>query len=421
MSSRVDTDSSDQLVYTLDEPDAPYPNAGSAGVVPACRLGVLNPNQPGIFGQSCRMGDNNRPNWLRTNGQFPSKNWLASVWGGSVLSITSQDGTYTYDKLTDGDVAGWRSSYYSPMITQTIVFKLGSVQTVTTLKISNSTPNGSDSTTYCAKDFTAELSLDNSNWNTVASGTLSQPGQAVLVLNTFTFTPQSALYLRIRFLNNYGGTYMCANEIVLSGTDPAPVDIEPTYPVTLSCWSMGVNWTYRPSYGPFGGMVIKQRTDGVWTYPPPAPNAAIGLRINEYYTDGGFQIGLKTVGDTNTAWYAPAGYPIATWRWNHFGLTYDGSRLKGYVNGRWVYDVAKTGAIDYGNHGPWIFGATPGSEKTFNGYEITDCRLYGYLDDIRIADVARPFSWFQEVWAKAWTLMGGIQPRLSPIIYPVEE
>lgn len=193
------------------------------------------------------------------------------------------------------------------------------------------------------------------------------------------------------------------------------------YPITLSCWTMGIELYYWGGiYGAYGGMIIKQLTTGVWTYPPPAANAAIGLRSREYSRDG-FQVGLKTVGDSTTNWWSLLGFPLREWSWNHLGVVYDGAYLKAYYNGREVLSTAKTGAIDYGNHGQWVFGATPGSEKNFNGYEITNCGLTGHMTDVRIANVARPASWFSDVWRYGWVAVGGVQPLLPPIVIPVEE
>jgi hypothetical protein len=195
---------------------------------------------------------------------------------------------------------------------------------------------------------------------------------------------------------------------------------EVAYPVTLSCWSFGIALGYwGGTYGSWGGLIIKQRATGTWAYPPPAPNAALALRVREYSADG-ISIGLKTVGDTNTVWWL-VGPGLRTYSWNHIGMTYDGAYVKAYINGRLVLNTAKTGAIDYGAHGQWVIGATPGSEKNFNGYEITNCGLCGYVDDVRVASVIRSASWFSDVWTYGSTVTGGIQPKLPPIMFPAED
>jgi hypothetical protein len=99
---------------------------------------------------------------------------------------------------------------------------------------------------------------------------------------------------------------------------------------------------------------------------------------------------VATTGVNNSC-YAPATsvsmvYPQD---WIHIGLTYDGANVQLYVNGRLVASAANTGTISYDANGPWIIGCPPAG---------TDQNFYGRIHDLRIADIARPLSWFQGVY-----------------------
>jgi hypothetical protein len=78
--------------------------------------------------------------------------------------------------------------------------------------------------------------------------------------------------------------------------------------------------------------------------------------------------------------------------WSHVGVTYDGSNIKLYVNGRLLTTTAFVGAIDYGAGGPWFLGSDPSG--TSGGF-------LGQMQDFRIANIARDISWFRSVYTSA--------------------
>ena len=60
-------------------------------------------------------------------------------------------------------------------------------------------------------------------------------------------------------------------------------------------------------------------------------------------------------------------------------MTYDGSNVRCYINGRCAAYFPKTGPIDYGNHGPWLIGGNP----------ISSEYVTGSIDDVRVENVVR--------------------------------
>jgi hypothetical protein len=162
---------------------------------------------------------------------------------------------------------------------------------------------------------------------------------------------------------------------------------EPSTAVTVSCW-VSVD-TY--SSGAWGRIVYKSAK--TWpTFASPWTCLDLGLGGN---VSGGIYQNIPTwVVRTNVTAvqiFAPsqAKSMILKYDWFHIGGTYDGANMYLYVNGRQVASSAITGTIDYDANGPWVMGSPPGG---------TDQNFYGRIHDLRIANVARPLSWFQTVY-----------------------
>lgn len=83
-------------------------------------------------------------------------------------------------------------------------------------------------------------------------------------------------------------------------------------------------------------------------------------------------------------------------QWNYLGYTYDGAVLRIYRNGEQVYSQNIAGPIDYGTHGPWILGNQPvgGAQNAIDAV----------FDEVRIANVVRPASYFAAVWKQGMML-----------------
>lgn len=78
-------------------------------------------------------------------------------------------------------------------------------------------------------------------------------------------------------------------------------------------------------------------------------------------------------------------------QWNHVGLTFDGSTLRGYVNGQLAASGAVSGSVYYTSAAPYSVGSDRTS--TFDS-------VRAHYVDARVASVARPASWFREVYLR---------------------
>lgn len=81
--------------------------------------------------------------------------------------------------------------------------------------------------------------------------------------------------------------------------------------------------------------------------------------------------------------------------WAHIGFTYDGTNLRGYMNGMPGPDTAVTGAIDYNTAGGagriFQFGADPASNVDRVDMHLADWRLYS---------VKQTDAWFLETYQR---------------------
>jgi len=170
-----------------------------------------------------------------------------------------------------------------------------------------------------------------------------------------------------------------------SGTDTI---IEPAFPATVSCWVKIFSFNNTGSFQHIFEKLYRPITSG-WSTPYTA--SALGMGLNSG------SVGLKFHNITDV-------YALGLGEWHHIGATYDGTTAKMYVDGSLIATSAQTGAIDYGSHGPWIIGQNPAnsSESAFSGL----------IQDIRVANIARPASYFQKVY-QAGT---GLSSNLIPVV-----
>jgi hypothetical protein len=125
-----------------------------------------------------------------------------------------------------------------------------------------------------------------------------------------------------------------------------------------------------------------------WIYPERAPStgtirgAAVSGDPNHYLgiidsIDGGITHSLHWALQTSSARPGSFVGNIPRYAWSHIVGTYDGSRMKAYLNGSLVYDTALTGTIS--GNGNWTLGCyqplpTDGTHN-FDGY-IGPSRIY---------------------------------------------
>jgi len=77
------------------------------------------------------------------------------------------------------------------------------------------------------------------------------------------------------------------------------------------------------------------------------------------------------------------------------GLTFDGSTLNAYLNGELVQTVTGfSSSLDYGGSGPWIVGSIP----SFLSGASTKQEPCAIIQDVRIANIARPLSYYQNMY-----------------------
>lgn len=111
--------------------------------------------------------------------------------------------------------------------------------------------------------------------------------------------------------------------------------------------------------------------------------------------------GAQGAGTLQAAVRTPTPYVLPLSRWTHIGGTWDGSNIKFYVNGALVASAVYSGTIDYnvlGNRGQWYVGAIPGTGTNQTGSAI--------FQDIRVANVVRPQSYFQNIYYQGMFVNG---------------
>lgn len=124
---------------------------------------------------------------------------------------------------------------------------------------------------------------------------------------------------------------------------------------------------------------------------------------SEMFSDGSGQFNIYiTINGSRSQISSGASYPLQAGRWCHVGGTWDGTTLKSYLNGNLIGTLVPTaGTIDYdgANTGPWFIGGVPaGSGNNQNG---------GFIySDFRVANIARPQSYFANIYFQGISLNG---------------
>ena len=169
-------------------------------------------------------------------------------------------------------------------------------------------------------------------------------------------------------------------------------DVPP--PITVSGWVNVRSW-HNGGDG-YGYMLMKRyRNDQSWS--PPY----VSLDFTMWNTVDGTWRADVTVGGTNQQLLMSAtDFPMPLNAWTHIGMTYDGTVLKAYLNGALsgTLTASPTGSIDFGTHGPWVFGAAANGDGSKQEGCYSAC-------DFRVARIIRPLEYFKNIYRQgvlAW-------------------
>lgn len=154
-------------------------------------------------------------------------------------------------------------------------------------------------------------------------------------------------------------------------------------------------WVYLRKYTNYSGVVFnKQYFANGWSNPwltfgfqfTAANNGELDL----YITFGGV---LQSALRTPNRYFFPVG------RWCHLGGTFDGTTMNMYINGSLAATGTYSGTPDYGtegNRGLWYAGGIPGTSNNQDSPII--------VQDIRVANIARPQSYFANIYYNGFQL-----------------
>ena len=155
--------------------------------------------------------------------------------------------------------------------------------------------------------------------------------------------------------------------------------IEPNGAITISLWCKMLGFNATGSAQHFIAKLY--RPYSTWTSPFVAAEITLASNSGSTYS---LVTSINGVGGITTTNVLTLG------EWNHLGFSWDGVTVKQYVNGALTASAAHGGSIDWGTHGPWIFGQNPAATAESN--------FVGLMQDVRIANVARSASWFRMVY-----------------------
>lgn len=183
-----------------------------------------------------------------------------------------------------------------------------------------------------------------------------------------------ALYIPGNFISNNKDGAQGGSDVLINA------------PISISGWVFLRRYTSG-----FANLFEKKYFQSGWT----SPFLAFGLYMNSSANGSWITyITLNGVLQSNTMSVNDG--PIPQGRWCHVGGTWDGTTLRSYLNGTLVRSTNFSGTLDYGSTpGPWFTGAIPDSGTTDSPCVI--------VQDIRVANVARPQSYFAEIYYNGFT------------------
>lgn len=174
----------------------------------------------------------------------------------------------------------------------------------------------------------------------------------------------------------------------------------PSPPLTVSCWVYLRSYTTAQNAAIFAKEYRDSSITPSWT----TPFTAIGISTLTTNGGGDWVASIATSASTVVSQNI-IDFPIPLGVWSHIGMTYDGTNMRVYLNGcQMIYYSGATqlnstavGAISYtdgvNGFGFWKLGATTATGST-NREESS-----ANIQDVRIANVARPLSYFKKIYA----------------------
>jgi hypothetical protein len=165
--------------------------------------------------------------------------------------------------------------------------------------------------------------------------------------------------------------------------------------MNLSCW---VFLTQYVDFGTIGRVVTKASQRTSWT--SPFDDATIRFNITSA-TNSRLRVGLRAASGYHIVEGIASNLKAPLYQWIHIGFAYNGSSLVAYVNGVPLSTVNNSisGNVTWSSvapgSGPWFVG----SHYAIAAVSSRECAI-GMVQDIRLATVARPESWWREVYSK---------------------
>lgn len=125
---------------------------------------------------------------------------------------------------------------------------------------------------------------------------------------------------------------------------------------TMSIW---VKPKAPQNNGNYGGVFHKQWADGAWG----DPFMSFGI----YYVTNGFNAYICRAGVSSAYALLPEAALVAPIDKLFLALTYDGTTLKGYVNGELTLSQGAAGSLDFSGGGHWMIGQNGNGTQRYPG------------------------------------------------------
>lgn len=182
-----------------------------------------------------------------------------------------------------------------------------------------------------------------------------------------------------------GGSSTTKNRILTASAPALPT------PMSVSGWIKIRNLNTGATDN--NGLIVVKRyrtSASSWS----EPFVAVAMTWVPSTPEGQWRSDVTLAGTRNSNSMLPKAYPLPTGSWTHVGMTFDGSFHRTFLNGSLVAESSASGSIDNGENGQWVFGAGVGDSAVLKSEPAAN------FCDWRVADVARPASYFENVYRR---------------------